>query len=147
MQYPIHQVRNNIYHYRTILRRAILTRYFGMTIGENTRISSKARLDYTNPRGVHIGAHTSVTFDVAILTHDFVNNKHVDTHIGAYCFIGAGSIIMPGVTIGDHCIVGAGSVVTKDVPDCSIVAGNPARIMRSDIMTTEYGILTPELQS
>ncbi|WP_289042407.1 acyltransferase [uncultured Aliiroseovarius sp.] len=146
MQYPIHQVRNNLYHYRTVIRRAILTRVWGMHIGENTRISSKARLDFTNPRGVHIGAHTSVTFDVAILTHDFVNNRHVDTYIGSYCFIGTGSIIMPGVSIGDHCIIGAGSVVTKDVPDRSIVAGNPARIVRSDIMTTEYGILAPSTQ-
>lgn len=45
-------------------------------------------------------------------------------------WIGAGAIILPGVTIGEHSIVGAGSVVTKDVGDNMIVAGNPARVIR-----------------
>ncbi len=47
--------------------------------------------------------------------------------IGDDCWIGGGAIILPGVTIGNRCIVGAGSVVTKDVPDDTIVSGNPAR--------------------
>jgi maltose O-acetyltransferase len=47
--------------------------------------------------------------------------------IGRDCWIGGGAIIQPGVTIGDRVIVGAGAVVTKDVPDDSIVVGNPAR--------------------
>ena len=47
--------------------------------------------------------------------------------IGEDCWIGGGAIISPGVTIGDRCIVGAGAVVTKDVPDDTIVVGNPAR--------------------
>jgi acetyltransferase-like isoleucine patch superfamily enzyme len=46
------------------------------------------------------------------------------------CFIGAGAVIMKGVTIGRNCIVGAHAVVTKDVPDGHIVAGNPAQIIR-----------------
>lgn len=143
-KYPLGSVRNNAYHIMAWLRRTWLTRFHGMTIGQNTRISGKARLDYTNPKGVHIGSHTQITFDVAILTHDFVNRRHVNTHIGNYCFIGAGSIVMPGITVGDHCIVGAGSVVTRDVPAHSIVAGNPARIRRSGIQTIEYGILDPD---
>lgn len=51
--------------------------------------------------------------------------------IGADVWIGGGAIICPGVTIGDRVIIGAGSVVTKDVPPDVIVAGNPARIIRS----------------
>jgi maltose O-acetyltransferase len=47
--------------------------------------------------------------------------------IGRDCWIGGGAIIQPGVTIGDRCIVGAGAVVTRDVPDDTIVVGNPAR--------------------
>ncbi len=47
--------------------------------------------------------------------------------IGRDCWIGGGAIIQPGVNIGDRCIVGAGAVVTKDVPDDTIVVGNPAR--------------------
>lgn len=49
--------------------------------------------------------------------------------IGDDCWIGGGAIILPGVNIGDRCIVGAGSVVTKNIPDDSIVVGNPARII------------------
>ena len=45
-------------------------------------------------------------------------------------YLGAGVIILPGVTIGDNSIVGAGSVVTKDVPTNVIVVGNPARVLR-----------------
>ena len=141
LKYPLNEMRNNVYHYRAWLRRLILCRYHGMDIGENTRISSKARLDFTNPRGVHIGRNTSITFDVAILTHDFVNRLHTDTYIGDNCFIGGGSIILPGVRVGNHCIIGAGSVVTSDIPSHSIAAGNPARIIRTNIMTEEYGIL------
>lgn len=46
------------------------------------------------------------------------------------CWIGAGSTILPGVTVGENAVVGAGSVVTKDVEDNTIVAGNPARVIK-----------------
>lgn len=51
--------------------------------------------------------------------------------IGEECWIGGHSTICPGVTIGDRAVVGAGSVVTKDVPSDCLVAGNPARIIRT----------------
>lgn len=47
--------------------------------------------------------------------------------IGNDCWIGGGTVILPGVTLGDRVVVGAGSVVTRDIPSDSIVAGNPAR--------------------
>jgi len=50
--------------------------------------------------------------------------------IGDDCWIGGGAIICPGVTIGDRCVIGAGAVVTRDVPEESFVAGNPARVLR-----------------
>lgn len=50
--------------------------------------------------------------------------------IGRGAWIGAGAIILPGVTIGERSVVGAGSVVTHDVPALSVVAGNPARLIR-----------------
>lgn len=51
--------------------------------------------------------------------------------IGDTVWFGGGAIVLPGVTIGDCCVIGAGSVVTRDVPAGSVVAGNPARIIRS----------------
>ena len=51
-------------------------------------------------------------------------------HIGRNCWLGAGVIVLPGVTIGDNAVIGAGSVVTKDIPDWSIAAGNPCKVLR-----------------
>ena len=51
-------------------------------------------------------------------------------HIGKNCWIGAGAIIVPGVTIGDNTVIGAGSVVTKDIPANVVAVGNPCRVMR-----------------
>ena len=50
--------------------------------------------------------------------------------IGRNCWIGAGALIMPGVTIGDNTVVGAGSVVTKDLPPSVVAVGNPCRVLR-----------------
>ncbi len=51
-------------------------------------------------------------------------------HIGRNCWIGAGAIILPGITIGDNVVVGAGSVVTKDLPSNVVAVGNPCRVAR-----------------
>lgn len=51
-------------------------------------------------------------------------------HIGKNCWIGAGVIIVPGITIGDNVVIGAGSIVTKDLPDNVIAVGNPCKILR-----------------
>ncbi len=118
------------------------TRFFGMDIDPTARFSLKANFDLTHPRGVHVGAHTYVAFRAAILTHDMTRNLWLDTRIGARCFIGAHSVILPGITVGDECIVGAGAVVTKDVPPRSVVGGNPARILQSDIDVGEYGVFS-----
>jgi acetyltransferase-like isoleucine patch superfamily enzyme len=132
------------------LRTSVLslrTRYFvnvwKMEIGEGTTISFSAKLDLTNPRGIHIGKYTTVTFGAAILTHDWVNNRDADVHIGDDCFIGAHAIVLPGVTIGDHCIVSAASVVARDVPAGSFVAGNPARVLERNVRTGHYGVREP----
>jgi acetyltransferase-like isoleucine patch superfamily enzyme len=127
-----------IFFYRRIL---------GMDIGENVRISLRAKLDFTNPRGIHIGDGTCVTFDAVIFAHDMCRLLHTDTYIGKNCFIGVQSIIMPGVRIGDYCIIGSGAVVTADVPSGSIVAGNPAKVIRSGIKTVAYGILEDVYQA
>lgn len=51
-------------------------------------------------------------------------------HIGRNCWLGAGVIVLPGVTIGDNTVIGAGSVVTKDIPANVVAVGNPCRILR-----------------
>lgn len=55
---------------------------------------------------------------------------NMPVHIGENCWIGAGAIILPGVTVGDNTVIGAGSVVTKDIPSNVVAVGNPCRVMR-----------------
>lgn len=55
---------------------------------------------------------------------------NVPVHIGKNCWLGAGVIVVPGVTIGDNVVIGAGSIVTKDIPDNSVAVGNPCRVLR-----------------
>lgn len=50
--------------------------------------------------------------------------------IGRNCWLGAGVIVVPGVTIGDNTVIGAGSVVTKDIPVNVVAVGNPCRVLR-----------------
>ena len=59
-----------------------------------------------------------------------VYQYNMPVHIGKNCWIGAGAIILPGVTIGDQVVVGAGSVVTKDLPSNVVAVGNPCRVIR-----------------
>jgi len=122
------------------VRRQYFIHVWKMDIGEGTSISMSAKLDKTNPRGIHIGTYSTVTFGAAILTHDYVNRRDRDVYIGDNCFIGAHAIILPGVTIGNSCIVAAASVVARDVPAGSMVAGNPARVVEHHIETTHYGV-------
>jgi acetyltransferase-like isoleucine patch superfamily enzyme len=133
---------NNLWWLRRALVRVrwfYYTRFWGMDIDPTARFSLSVRFDKTYPKGVHIGAHTYVAFDTAILTHDMTRGLYLHTRIGQCCFIGGGSIIMPGIQIGDESVVGAGSVVTKDVPPRCIVAGNPAQIIRENITVGRYG--------
>ena len=55
---------------------------------------------------------------------------NLPVRIGSNCWLGAGVIVLPGVTIGDNTVVGAGSVVTKDLPSGVVAVGNPCRVMR-----------------
>ena len=137
------RIREQVRNFVITLRRQYFVRVWKMDIGEGTSISLSAKLDKTNPRGLHIGKYTTVTFGAAILTHDYVNNRDADVRIGDDCFIGAHSIILPGVTIGDNCIVAAASVVARDLPAGSLVTGNPARIVERNVKTDHYGIRSP----
>lgn len=123
------------------LRIDLLNRFWGMDIDPTVVISMSAKLDKTHPKGVHIGAWSYVAFGATVLSHDMVRAKACDTRIGRNCFIGARSIIMPGVSVGDGSIVAAGAVVTRDVAPGTIVGGNPAVPMRHSIVTGQFGVL------
>src|SRR5687767_14907179 len=56
--------------------------------------------------------------------------------IGSDVWVGAGALVLPGVTIGSRSVIGAGSVVTRDVPDDVLAAGNPCRVLRRDRKST-----------
>lgn len=117
----------------------------GCEIGKNCNISRSAILDRAHPKGVHIGDNTRVLMEALIIAHDYSRgaldgcSMWCDTRIGKNCVIGGRSMIMPGVTIGDHVYVGGGSVVTRSVPDHCIVAGNPARIVRTGTVISDKG--------
>lgn len=137
-----------IVKFRNAIRLLILTcrtffliNFFGMKIDRTARISFGARLDMTNPTGLIIGMESYVASGALILTHDYCRSLRTETVIGNRCFIGANSIILPGVQIGDEVIVGSGAVVTTHVPAHSVVVGNPAKVIKSGISTTRFGKL------
>lgn len=123
----------------TQARMFVFRRVMKMDIHPTVEISLSGKPDLTFPKGVHVGAYTYIAFNARILTHDRTRGLYIHTHIGENCFIVGESIILPGVKIGDNCVIGAGAVVTRDVPARSIVAGNPAKIIRSDIEVGRYG--------
>ncbi len=123
-------------------------RFHGYDIDISTQMERGLNLDRINAKGIHIGSDTIITSGVTVLSHylkaHVFNEKDgklrtkytgevCDTYIGKSCVIGIGATIMGGVRIGDYCIVGAGAVVTKDVPDNTIVAGNPAKVVKENI--------------
>ena len=114
-------------------------RIWGMDFHPTARFSLTAKFDRSYPKGVHVGAYSYVAFEARILCHDRTRGLYLHTRVGENCFIGGRALILPGVEIGDNSVIGAGSVVTKSVPPRSVVAGNPAKILRSDIDVGHYG--------
>lgn len=105
----------------------------GLQVGENFAMRDGCIIDYSHAWHIKIGDNVMLGPRVHILAHDSTTWNHLgytkvkNTTIGDRVFIGASSIILPGVTIGNDVIIGAGSVITKDIPDNSIYTGNPAK--------------------
>ena len=88
---------------------------------------------------IYVGDYTMIAPNVTIATagHPILPELrqkglqyNLPVHIGKNCWLGAGVIVLPGVSIGDNTVVGAGSVVTKDLPSNVVAVGNPARVLR-----------------
>jgi len=131
---------------------------YGCEIGDNSKVGAFVEIQKNVKigRNVKISTHTFICEGVNIeddvfIGHNvaFINDKYpratvqsgalqkdgdwkvVPTHVKRGASIGTSATILCGVTIGEDAIVGAGSVVTKDVPPNTIVAGNPARVIRT----------------
>lgn len=109
----------------------------GMKIGNNCSIQPGVVFDYSHCWLINIGNNVTIAPQVYLLAHDASTKRSLGyTKIGSIniednVFIGAKSLIMPGVTIGRDSIIGANSVVTKSVPQGVVVSGNPAKILCS----------------
>lgn len=108
------------------------------SFGSEVRITGRPDFG-SEPFLVSIGSHVTIADGVRFVTHDggvwVFRGDEPNLHayaaisVGDNVFIGAGAIILPGVSIANGSVVGAGSVVTKDVPARSVVAGVPARLI------------------
>lgn len=112
-------------------------------IGDGTNIGRGVMI--SSAKNISVGKKCLISYNVSMLDHDhcFVSNvSPMDSgitdpsaiKIGDNCFIGAHSFILKGVHLGEHCVVGANSVVTKSFPDNSIVAGSPARQIKTNAL-------------
>ncbi len=138
-------------------RNALLKEMFA-EIGENCYIEPPFHANFGG-KHVHFGRNVYANFGLTLVddTHIYVGDYtmfaprvtvataahpilpelrergyqfNMPVHIGKNCWIGAGAIILPGVTIGENTVVGAGSVVTKDLPANVVAVGNPCRVLR-----------------
>ena len=97
----------------------------------------KAYIDDLIPQAITIGNNFIASKNSMVIAHDASLFNHTGKHriqeiiIGDNVFLGAGAIVLPGVTIGDGAIIGAGSIVTKNVDSNAVVAGNPAKFICS----------------
>jgi acetyltransferase-like isoleucine patch superfamily enzyme len=126
--------RRNSAKYASYLRRK------GVKIGQNTEFHDNVTVDLTRPCLVEIGENCVLTTGVFILTHGYdlavLREKYGEflcssgkVVIEDNVFVGINSIILKGVTIGKNSIIGAGSIVTHDIPEGSVAAGNPCKVI------------------
>ena len=107
----------------------------GMQVGRDFVRLNGVILDPAHCWLITIGDHVTMAPRVHILCHDASTKRHLGytrigrVDIGSNVFIGAESVVLPGVTIGDNVIIGANSTVTHDIPAGSVAVGSPARVI------------------
>jgi len=140
--------KGNYYKRTRISSNVVILGRNNLNIEDNCWVWHHSILDATN--GITIGRGSQIGAWVGIFTHSshiavrLYGEKYIEVpkekrigyergsvEIGEYSFIGAGSFVLPGVKIGKGCVVAAGSIVSKSVPDFSIVAGSPAKVIGS----------------
>ena len=114
-----------------------VSRGANLYIGENVGIGNRCQIVCHDC--ICIGDGTIIAPNVMIYDHNHLFDEEngvrqrefecAKVSIGKNCWLGAGCIILEGVTIGDNCVIGAGSVVTKDIPSGSVAVGSPARVV------------------
>ncbi|MGR2667470.1 acyltransferase [Vibrio campbellii] len=135
LRYPINAIYARLYPVR-------YAKKIGVNIKGNAYIyGSSYEMFSAEPYLVSLGDNVYISVDARLICHDGstlpFRNQYPDFElagkidVGDNVFIGTRAMILPGVTIGNNCIIGANSVVTRDVPDNTVVGGNPARIIKS----------------
>lgn len=99
---------------------------FNLTVVDDTHVYVG---DYTQFGPNVVLAVAGHPIDPALREQGYQYNLPI--HIGRNCWIGAGALILPGVTIGDNTVIGAGSVVTRDIPSGVVAVGNPCRVLHA----------------
>lgn len=142
--FPSHVVRN--FFYRKIMKfdiaegssihmKCSFDCAANLTIGKDTVINPRCRLD--NRGKIIIGQNVSISQEVIILTADHdvdtvdFAGRNLAVHIEDYVWIGTRALVLPGVRIGKGALIAAGALVTKDVMPYAVVAGVPARTIKT----------------
>jgi maltose O-acetyltransferase len=109
----------------------------GLTLGRDVQIQTGVKIDSSHYWHISIGDEVTICPEVQIIAHDASTIRHLGfarigkVDIGNRAFIGAGSILLPGVHVGENSIIGAGSVVVSNIPPNVVAAGNPAKVICS----------------
>ena len=107
----------------------------GLQIGSNVYIAPWVLIDPVAAYLISIGDGCRLAPRAHILAHDATSREALGftrlapVHIGCRVFVGADTLVLPGVTIGDDCVIGAGSLVSSDIPAGSLAVGRPARVV------------------
>jgi acetyltransferase-like isoleucine patch superfamily enzyme len=121
--------------------RNLLHRWRGVTMGRDCFIDPNAILETAYPENITLGDDVRVTAGAIVMTH--IKAPHLlrdrgyvpvvlkPVVLSSHCFIGVNAVVMPGVTIGEGAVVTSGSVVLSDVPSFTMVAGNPAKVVKT----------------